>query len=330
MIVLMRESRLLPGSSTNARGETLSCRGRFFVDWAGRREEGFVPPQSALPATTTRRQWIRALLPESRPFCDVLSGTHGVCLGAIARSAGALTPGTALHPVPMTPDASTSDAATSATTPSRPTECPQCGSKLPDSPFSLCPYCASPLETAADRKKLESVNASRIKRVREHATFAEAEAWNPPESQDWHSGARRVWWMLPLLGMAVLFLVLVVIPPLGRGFDAGGIVATVLAAGLAGYGFYLGTVGKAMKSAAVERPLMKRPGLIVDRRSDTRIRGWGDGDTIYYFTIELEDGNVGEFRFPGLGAKEDPYATNLPGMAYTRGTELLHFRHVRV
>ena len=40
-------------------------------------------------------------------------------------------------------------------------ECPQCGSKLPDIPVSLCPYCASPLETAADKRRLESVNASR-------------------------------------------------------------------------------------------------------------------------------------------------------------------------
>ncbi len=229
----------------------------------------------------------------------------------------------------MTPDATTSDATSSASTPQRRTECPQCGSKLPDIPVSLCPYCASPLETAADRKKLESVNASRILRVREHGTFAEAEAWTPPESQDWHRGARCVWWMLPLLALAGLFLFVVVLPPLGRGFDGAGIFATVLAAGIAGGGLYLGAKGKSLQSEAIARPLMKRPGLIVDRRSDTRIRGW-DGDTIYYFKIEFEDGVVGEFRFPGLGAKEDPYATNLPGVAYTRGTELLHFRHVRV
>ncbi|QDV06627.1 hypothetical protein Poly30_21420 [Planctomycetes bacterium Poly30] len=229
----------------------------------------------------------------------------------------------------MTPDATTTDASTAASSPQRRTECPQCGSKLPDIPVSLCPYCASPLETAADRKKLESINASRIGRVREHATFAEAEAWDPPESQDWHQGARRVWWMLPLILLAAAFMVLIVLPPLGRGFDGGGVFATVIAAVMAGYGLFLGATGKAMQAEAVARPLMKRPGLIVDRRSDTRIRGW-NGDTIYYFKIEFEDGVVGEFRFPGLGAKEDPYATNLPGVAYTRGTELLHFRHVRV
>lgn len=227
------------------------------------------------------------------------------------------------------PDATTSDATTSAQPVQRRTSCPQCGSKLPDIPVSLCPYCASPLETAADRKKLESVNASRIGRVREHATFADVEGATPPESQDWHRGARRVWWMLPLLLMGAAVFALLVMPPLGRGFDVGGIVLAIVAAGMAGFGIYLGSSGKAMQAAAIERPLLKRPGLIVDRRSETRIRGWS-GDTIYYFKIEFEDGVVGEFRFPGLGAKEDPYATNLPGVAFTRGTELLHFQHVRV
>ena len=94
-------------------------------------------------------------------------------------------------------------------------------------------------------------------------------------------------------------------------------------------GASLRRTGVAMQAEAVERPLLKRPGLIVDRRSDTSIRGW-NGFTTYYFTIEFEDGGAGEFRFPGLGAQEDPYPTNLPGVAYTRGTELLHFRHIRV
>lgn len=216
-----------------------------------------------------------------------------------------------------------------AATPPRRTECPQCGTKLPDIPVSLCPYCASPLETAADRKKLESVNASRIKRVSEHKDFPEAEAWTPPESVDWHDGAQRVWWMTPTVLIGVLVLVVGVLPPLGRGFDLGGIFLVLVAAAIAGLGVYLGASGKKAQAKALERQLMRRPGLIVDRRSETEIRGWG-GRTTYYFKIELEDGVVGEFRFPGLGAQEDPYATNLPGVAYTRGAELLHFRHIRV
>ncbi len=99
--------------------------------------------------------------------------------------------------------------------------------------------------------------------------------------------------------------------------------------GLLAAAVVLRSKGKARQDSAVERPLMKRAALIVDRRSETEISGWS-GRTTYYFTVEFEDGGVGEFRFPGLGAQEDPYATNLPGVAYTRGTDLLLFRHVRV
>lgn len=211
----------------------------------------------------------------------------------------------------------------------RRTKCPHCGAKLPDIPVSLCPYCASPLETAADKRRLESVNAGRIARVREHADFAGAEAWTPPESREWHQGARRRWWMTPTIAVGVALLGLTVLPPLGRGFDAGGMLLALIGLAFVGLGVHLGISGRKMQAEAVSRPLLTRPGLIVDRRSETRIRGW-NGDTTYYFRIEFEDGVVGEFRFPGLGAQEDPYATNLPGVAYTRGTDLLHFRHIRV
>ena len=80
---------------------------------------------------------------------------------------------------------------------------------------------------------------------------------------------------------------------------------------------------------AVRLPLLVRPAMIVDRRSDTSIRGW-TGDTTYHFTIEFADGARAEFAYPGRGAHEEPYTTNLPGVAFTRGTQLLVFRHVRV
>ena len=211
-------------------------------------------------------------------------------------------------------------------------DCPQCGSKLPDIPVSLCPYCASPLETAADKRRLESVNASRIGRVLEHDTYEGALAWDPPEGQDWYDAARLVWWSGPLLSLALAALA----GALGFGLSAGHSLSdglSVLLFLVSAFALFMGMRlrgrGKARQNAAVARPLMKRAALIVDRRSETEISGWS-GRTTYYFTIEFEDGGVGEFRFPGLGAQEDPYATNLPGVAYTRGTDLLRFRHVRV
>ena len=215
-------------------------------------------------------------------------------------------------------------------------KCPHCGSKLPDIPVSLCPYCASPLETAADKRRLESVNASRIGRVLEHATYEDAIAWDPPESGDWYDGARLVWWSRPtaVLGLGSVvgaaLLASGAEKGLASGLGSGGPVLLILiGVGLLGLSFWLRSQGKAQQKAAVARPLLKRAALIVDRRSETQISGWS-GRTTYYFTVEFEDGGVGEFRFPGLGAQEDPYATNLPGVAYTRGTDLLLFRHIRV
>lgn len=218
---------------------------------------------------------------------------------------------------------------TSAATAPKRTTCPHCGSKLPDIPVSLCPYCASPLETAEDRKKLESVNASRIERVRAHKDFEDASTWTPPESMAYHTGGRMRWWAMPVALAGLVIALVGVAPPLGRGFDLGGIFLSLVSLGLFAGAAYLMSRGRSMQTDAVAMPLLTRPGLIVDRRSETQIRGWG-GRTTYYFKIEFEEGVVGEFAFPGLGAREEPYATNLPGVAYTRGQDLLQFRHFRV
>ena len=87
--------------------------------------------------------------------------------------------------------------------------------------------------------------------------------------------------------------------------------------------------GRAAQQAERALPVVKRAALITDRRSDTTIRGWG-GSTRYYFSIEFADGNEGEFSMSGRGVNEEPYTTNLPGVAYTRGTKLLSFKHIRV
>lgn len=204
--------------------------------------------------------------------------------------------------------------------------CPQCGAKLPDVPVSLCPYCATPLETKADREARTSVHSARIGRIREHKDHAEALTWTPPEGRGHQQGLRLAWWGqrgvvfgIVLLGGAAL-----------RGLEhmaSSPLTWTGVAA--IGLGTWALIRGRQSAQSALRFPLLKRPALILDRRSETRIRGWS-GDTTYFFKLEFEDGAQGEFAFPGLGPQEEPYATNLPGVAYTRGQELLHFRHVRV
>ena len=212
---------------------------------------------------------------------------------------------------------------------SRKTNCPTCGAKLPDVPVSLCPYCASPLETASDREAQRSVHAARIGRVREHATFDAAMAFEPSNSADWWNARRRAWWGSRGLGVG---LSLVGIGAWLNRADGASLLLnpwSLLGAALAGFGLFQWSKGKQGMSSALEHKLLKRPAIVLDRRSETAIHGWS-GQTDYYFLLEFEDGVQGEFRRPGRGAQEDPYATNLPGVAYTRGTELLHFQHVRV
>lgn len=204
--------------------------------------------------------------------------------------------------------------------------CPQCGAKLPDVPVSLCPYCATPLESKADREARTSVHSVRIGRIREHKDYAEAMTWSPPEGRGHQQGLRLHWWGQRGIVFGLIFIGAAALS--GVEVMASSLLtwSGVLAIGLGAWALMEGR--KSIQSA-LRFALQKRPALILDRRSETRIRGWS-GDTTYFFKLELEDGAQGEFAFPGLGAQEEPYATNLPGIAYTRGQEMLHFRHVRV
>ncbi|MEZ6018244.1 MAG: hypothetical protein R3F49_24310 [Planctomycetota bacterium] len=204
--------------------------------------------------------------------------------------------------------------------------CPQCGAKLPDVPVSLCPYCASPLETKADREAKASVHSARIERIRAHKDLPEALAWTPPEGPEFHRGRRLSWWGSRLIGTG---LILTGIAGVSTGAAAATAPALWLGILAAASGVWLLLKGKHAQQESLRFPLLKRPALILDRRSETEIRGWS-GSTTYFFKLEFEDGAQGEFAYPGLGPQDEPYATNLPGVAYSRGQSLLHFRHVRV
>ena len=210
----------------------------------------------------------------------------------------------------------------------RPERCSNCNAKLPDTPVSLCPYCAmpilgapAPVATAGD-----SPNAARIARVRAHEDFPAAMAWSPPEGPRYRQGSWMIYCGRLALGSAVAALALGALVVGGSPFSH--FVGWLgLVAALAGVAWI--ARGRLVKRQAVAAPLLRRPGIILDRRSETSLRGWSGGTT-YFFTIELEGGVQGEFAYPGRGANEEPYVNNLPGVAYTRGADLLAFRHVRV
>lgn len=218
--------------------------------------------------------------------------------------------------------------ATAAAPPKRLERCPHCNSKLPDTPVSICPYCVMPLgvDQPEQTEGGESPNRARILRVREHDKFAATEATQPPEGPDFQRGGQAIYRGKVLLSLAGIGVVLGA--ALGRA-DLLTHWATWLGVLLAVWGSVLMVRGAGMRKRATSLPLLKRPGIILDRRSDTEIRGWG-GFTTYYFEIEFEDGTRAEFRYPGRGSNEEPYVNNLPGVAFTRGTDLLLFKHIRV
>ncbi|MFT4539165.1 MAG: hypothetical protein ACI841_004006 [Planctomycetota bacterium] len=211
------------------------------------------------------------------------------------------------------------------TTPKR-TNCPNCGAKLPEQPLSLCSYCAMPLDLADGANQKESKNTARIQKVPAGKGFEEAMEATPPESAQWMYG-----WRMAYQGRTLLALAL---PLLGAAWFWGSgsyflRVPTFLAYVVIAMGITKILKGGGLQSSATEAKLLKRHAMILDRRSETTLRGWG-GDTRYFFELEFEDGGVGEFGMHGRGTGEEPFPSGMFGVAYTRGEELLDFKQVRV
>ena len=212
------------------------------------------------------------------------------------------------------------------------THCPNCGAKLPEQPLSLCAYCAMPLELAGDGATQaagsESPNAPKIAKILERETeLTEAMVWSPPEGARYQSGRRA---MASGQGLLVAGALLLLVTGLSGGWAG---VASKLFGGLGLIAVLAGAVlwlkGRGACQQSLALPLLRRPAYIRDRRSETELVGMG-GRTMYYFELEFEGGTVAEFAYAGRGPSEDPYVNGMTGVAYTRGTELLHFRHVRI
>lgn len=211
------------------------------------------------------------------------------------------------------------------TTASPPGRCTNCDAQLPVTPVSICPYCVMPIQGADVPESVggASPNAERIERIVQNQATPEALAFTPAEGLDHRRAVQRMlygqWFLMLAVGLGAATL-------LGGKL---GITAMVLAIAFAIAGVMYIAKGRAARNRAVASPLLNRVALIRNRRSETELQGL-TGSTTYFFEIEFEDNLVAEFRYPGRGAQEDPYTTNLPGVAYTRGQELLHFKHIRV
>lgn len=202
------------------------------------------------------------------------------------------------------------------------THCPTCGAKLHRTDLSLCAYCATPLSIDDAAGRVDDETIQRLKRLREHKSFAAALEFTPLDREAEAVRGRR-------LTIGTLVLLVAVAPGLALAWTLtrGGmwipwaIVTAVLA--LTGLGILASRSG--IRARAEVRPMLRRPALVVVRRSETNSE---HGGTDYFFTLRFDDGAEGEFVWPGQGTSYDPLSNGYTGIAYTRGNKLVDFRRL--
>lgn len=203
------------------------------------------------------------------------------------------------------------------------THCPVCGAKKTRPDSSICAYCASPFELVGAQPAAEEEDPlrARLAKMEEHAAYAEAVSWKPLEGREFRRGERAKKRGLLLVAVSLLGF--------GLGLATGAWTAYAAGGAIAALGLALFVRGSARQSRALRLPLLKRPALVQDRRSETEL-GWWKGDTLYFFALDFGDGSAGEFRWRGRGVEHDPLVKGATGVAHTRGDELLGFRSIRV
>ncbi|MBK7642175.1 MAG: hypothetical protein IPJ19_03870 [Planctomycetes bacterium] len=207
------------------------------------------------------------------------------------------------------------------------THCPNCGAALKRPDLSLCAYCAMPLMMGGRASVADDETTARLKRMREHANFPAAQAFVPPDPEVERVVAKKRNRGLLLVIFGALWLaVALLVQFLGSGIDLRspwlwvgdgvallGILSIVTAAG-------------ARAAASGGKPLLVRPAIVAERRSETNPEGRYGARTLYFFTLRFDDTSEGEFKWPGQGLSSEPMANGQVGIAYTRGEDLIAFR----
>jgi hypothetical protein len=202
------------------------------------------------------------------------------------------------------------------------THCPNCGAKLHRQDLSLCAYCAAPLALGGAVSTEGDETAQRVARLREHAGFAPAMAWTPrePEVGRRAKGVRMLAWTMFLCAVAIFTFAVA-----KEGGFPSARTPLVFSGLSAATGVLLLMIASLVGKKGPELPLLRRPALVVVRRSETAERA-SKGSTVYFFTLHFDDGSEGEFRWPGQGTLYEPMPNGTTGIAYTRGDRLLEFK----
>jgi hypothetical protein len=202
------------------------------------------------------------------------------------------------------------------------THCPNCGAKLHRQDLSLCAYCATPLTLGGAISTEGDETAQRVARLRENPKFAAAMSFTPsdPEERNRAKGVRMLAWARFFFGIAIFTFAVV----RDGGFPA--TTGPIVFAGLSvAAGFLVLALARVVRKRGSDLPLLRRPSIVIVRRSETRERR-GPGATVYYFTLHFDDGSEGEFQWPGQGTLYEPMPNGTTGIAYTRGDRLIEFK----
>ena len=208
------------------------------------------------------------------------------------------------------------------------THCPNCGAQLKRPDLSLCAYCAMPLAMGGRASVADDETTQRLKRMREHPNFPAALALVPPDPEVERAVAAR-----RNRGLALVLV--------GSAWFAGVVLAQTLRSAavdllspwlwathsLLLIGFArIASAGLARRGAGSGKPLLVRPAIVAERRSETHPEGRWGARTTYFFTLRFDDGSEGEFKWPGQGLSNEPLTNGQTGVAYSRGMHLIAFR----
>jgi hypothetical protein len=211
--------------------------------------------------------------------------------------------------------------------------CPTCGAQILRPHLSLCSYCGTPLGLVGAAAAEPSAALQRLAKMRTEAEYAAAMASPAPEGEEERQARKMRSRAGALAGLALMFLVL--------GFSSEGASRRLGSAppwltlpNMAAALFALASARAAIRARNLSArvaglPVMRRAALVTSRRSETGFER-GRARTVYFFTLELEDGSAGEFRWPGMGTAYEPLVTGNTGVAFTRRDQLLGFRAIRV
>jgi hypothetical protein len=216
-------------------------------------------------------------------------------------------------------------------TAAKPTQCPSCGARITRPELSLCAYCATPLAIGGPARTADEATLKRLGRMGEHKDYAEALSWQPNARDDAPGTMRRRRRGLVLATLGIVVVATVVAARASSGELAGLLRSVPAWVGVAVTAVGLLELSRA--AALVQRvraqPLLKRPAIVMDRRSVTTPTPTGS-QTVYFFSLVFDDGSAGEFSFLGRGVHYEVPASGATGLACTRGARLLEFLRLRV